>query len=468
MQGVGASDMRPITITYETTPFAPNTIIKKGEEYMKLPKDMKLSPHARQRLIERKDVNMKYNMNNIMRSSVKWYGKDDLIYDCALYRHCCYTTRKSNQIGYITDGDIEIIYNKGTHVAITVLEVKDKFKPITQFIKPELLRLREIKKERRKMETELKICVDCGKEVEEVNTHGVCVRCTRRKANMKARGKAYIRYLDLTDEEKWRIDRAIEGQTKRHEKPVEPEPELTVPDNDSYYSSKANATEIEVHPMMKPIQKAFNPLSDQDSFIRILRECGCEIPDESLEDVLDVLTNTDKLKNIFMVIAKSTSQQAMLDLEQALNVVERKLQHDWEFNGFQEADDIKFKGFLTWRRVLKGAIFFWKKLYQTNTIIEMQRAWNAYTQDPNDKILLAGDRIDSTMKRFQITTDSISTIFNTRRPFTRVFYATDKNVAYNMFKQWMADRNLHEDPKKTTIVELQNDGSEDPRGKEEK
>lgn len=429
----------------------------------KLPKDMKLSPHARQRLLERKDVDMKYNSYNIMRSSVKWYGKDDLIHDCALYRHCCYTTRKSNQIGYITDGDIEVIYNKGTHVAITVLEVKDKFKPITQFIKPELLKQRELKKERRKMETELKICVDCGKEVNELNSHGVCVRCTRRKSNMKARGKAYIRYLDLTDEEKFRIDRAIEGQNKRHEKPEEPEPELTVPDNNNYYSSKANATEVEVHPMMKPIQKALNPLSDQDGFIRILRECGCEIPEESLEDVLDVLMNTDKLKDIFMVIAKSTSQQAMLDLEQALNVVERKLQHDWEFNGFQEADDIKFKGFLTWRRVLKGAIFFWKKLYQTNTIIEMQRAWNAYTQDPNDKILLAGDRIDSMMKRYQITTESISTIFNTKRPFTRVFYASDKNTAYNMFKQWMADRNLHEDPKKTTIVELKDDGSEDGR-----
>lgn len=451
-------------ITYETTPFAPNILYKKGE-VMKLPKDMKLSPHARQRLLERKDVDMKYNTSNIMRSSVKWYGKDDLIYDCALYRHCCYTTRKSNQIGYITDGDIEVIYNKGTHVAITVLEVKDKFKPITQFIKPDLLRLRELKKERRKMETELKICVDCGKEVEEVNTHGVCVRCTRRKSNMKARGKAYIRYLDLSDEEKWRIDRAIEGQNKRHEKPEEPEPELTVPDNNTYYSSKANGGEVEQHPMMKPIKKALDPLSDQDSFVKILKECGCEIPDESLEDVLDVLINTDKLKDIFMTIAKSNSQQAMLDLEQALNVVERKLQHDWEFNGFQEADDIKFKGFLTWRRILKGAIFFWKKLYQTNTIIEMQRAWNAYTQDPNDKILLAGDRIDSTMKRFQITTDSISTIFNTRRPFTRVFYATDKDVAYNMFKQWMADRNLHEDPKKTTIIELQNDSSEDGREK---
>lgn len=433
----------------------------------KLPKDMKLSPHARQRLLERKDVDMKYNSYNIMRSSVKWYGKDDLIHDCALYRHCCYTTRKSNQIGYITDGDIEVIYNKGTHVAITVLEVKDKFKPITQFIKPELLKQRELKKERRKMETESKpiVCTDCGKE-EKVNSTGICAKCARRKSNMKSRGKEYIPYLQLPENERKRIDSMQAAQARRHveELVIEAEPELTVPDNNNYYSSKANGAEVEVHPMMKPImQKAFDPLSDQDGFIRILRECGCEIPEESLEDVLDVLMNTDKLKDIFMVIAKSTSQQAMLDLEQALNVVERKLQHDWEFNGFQEADDIKFKGFLTWRRVLKGAIFFWKKLYQTNTIIEMQRAWNAYTQDPNDKILLAGDRIDSMMKRFQITTDSISTIFNTKRPFTRIFYATDKDVAYNMFKQWMADRNLHEDPKKTTIIELKDDGSEDGR-----
>lgn len=427
---------------------------------MKLPKDMKLSPHARQRLLERKDVDMKYNTSNIMRSSVKWYGKDDLIHDCALYRHCCYTTRKSNQIGYITDGDIEVIYNKGTHVAITVLEVKDKFKPITQFIKPEILKYREMKKERRKMETETnqKICADCGKEVEKLNSHGVCARCARRKSNMKARGKEYVRYLDLSDEEKWRIDRAIEVQNKIHEKPVEPEPELTVPDNNTYYSSKANGSEVEQHPMMKPVKKALDPLSDQDSFVRILRECGCEIPEESLEDVLDVLVNTDKLKDIFMTIAKSNSQQAMLDLEQALNAVERKLQHDWEYNGFQEADDIKFKSFLTWRRVLKGAIFFWKKLYQTNTIIEMQRAWNAYTQDPNDKILLAGDRIDSTLKRYQITTESVSTIFNTRRPFTRVFYAEDEEDAHDMLVKWFADRQLYENKAKTIITELKSDG----------
>lgn len=437
---------------------------------MELPKNMKLSPHARQRLLERKDASKRYDVSNIMRSNIAWYGKDDLIYDCALYRHSCYVTRKSNQIGYITDGDIEVIYNKGTHVAITVLEMKDKFKPITQFIKPKKLKYEEMKKEhvRMKKETELKpkLCTDCGKEVEEVNPDGVCVRCVRRKANMKARGKTYVRYLDLSDKEKLRIDRAIEGQNKSHKKPTEPEQELTVPNNNNYYSSKANGNEVEKHPMMKPVKKPLDLLSDQDNFVKILRECGCEIPDESLEDVLDVLVNTDKLKDIFMTIAKSNSQQAMLDLEQALNVVERKLQHDWEYNGFREVDDIKFKEFLTWRRRLKGSIFFWKKLYQTNTIIEMQRAWNAYTQDPNDKILLAGDRIDSTMKRFQITTDSISTIFHTRRPFTRVFYAIDKDAAYNMFKQWMADRNLHEDPKKTTIVELQNDDGEKPRRKD--
>lgn len=445
---------------------------------MAIPKDIKLSPHARQRLEERKDIDMKYNKQNIMRSSVKWYGKDNLIHDCALYRHCCYTTRKSNQIGYITDGDIEVIYNKGTHVAITVLEVKDKFKPITQFIKPELLNQIEIKKENKKMKRKAESigdCPDCGStdiSVMSIGMYaGLCETCKRRKQNAKARGKEYIPYLKLSDEDKKRIDAMKLAQSKRKdEEIVVPEAPKTIPVVENYYQVKAEQNpaiaQIKEIPVVKPTKNIFDPLSDTNNFINILRECGCEIPQEDLEDVLDVLVNTDKLKDIFMTIAKSSSQQAMLDLEQALNVIERKLQHDWEYNGFQEADDIKFKGFLTWRRVLKGAIFFWKKLYQTNTLIEMQRAWNAYTQDPNDKILLAGDRIDSTMRRFQITTESISTIFNTRRPFTRVFYASDENVAYNMFVKWMADRNLHENKSKTTIVELKNEG-EDPRGKEE-
>lgn len=319
-------------------------------------------------------------------------------------------------------------------------------------------------------EPKVAVCTDCGKE-EEVNSLGVCARCTRRKANMKSRGKEYIPYLELSDNEKWRIDRWIEGQAKRNsEKSKEEVREetpvvLNVPDNEGYYSAKANQTEVATHPMMKPVEEQISPLADQASFINTLRGCGCEIPEETLKEVLSVLVATDKLKDVFMTIAKSECQDAMLNLEQALNVVERKLQHDWEYNGFQEADDIKFKGFLTWRRVLKGAIFFWKKLYQTNSLIEMQRAWNAYTQDPNDKILLAGDRINTTQKRYQITTESISTIFNTRRPFTRVFYATSEDEAYKMFVKWMADRQLHEDKSKTTIVELKSEGED---GREEK
>ena len=444
----------------------------------KLPSEIRMTDHARMRLLERKSNENIYNTRNLMRSSVKWYGKDDLIPDEALYRHCCYTTRKSNQMGYITDGDIEVIYNKETKIAITVLEVKEKFKPITRYIKPEILKQIEIKKENKKMSktkyaSGMGACPDCGREGVELIKRGkyagVCEVCRRRMQNMKARGRKYVPYLKLSEAERKKIDALQQAQNKKTEEIEVPEIPKVIPVVENYYQVKAENNPAIAHITEKPmaIKKALDPLSDQDSFVRVLRECGCEIPEESLEEVLDVLVNTDKLKDIFMTIAKSTSQQAMLDLEQALNVVERKLQHDWEYNGFQEIDDIKFKGFLTWRRVLKGAIFFWKKLYQTNTIIEMQRAWNAYTQDPNDKIVLAGDKIDSSMKRYQITTESISTIFNTRRPFTRVFYATDEKVAYNLFKQWMADRNLHEDPKKTTIVELKNDGSEDPRGKED-
>ena len=101
-----------------------------------LPKKIKLTPHAQQRLLERKQ-NKKYNIFNLMYSNnINWYEKEDLIEDCALYRHSCYVTRKTPQFGYLTDGDIAVIYNKDTGVTITVLEVKEKFKPITQYIKP--------------------------------------------------------------------------------------------------------------------------------------------------------------------------------------------------------------------------------------------------------------------------------------------------------------------------------------------
>ena len=67
--------------------------------------------------------------------------------------------------------------------------------------------------------------------------------------------------------------------------------------------------------------------------------------------------------------------------------------------------------------------------------------------------------IDSALKRYQITTESISTIFNSRRPFTRVFYAKNEEDAHEMLVKWFADRQLHENKAKTVITELKADGS---------
>ena len=439
----------------------------------KLPSEIRLTDHAKQRLLERKAPENYYNTKNLMKSSCKWYTKDDLMPNSALYKHCCYVCRKSNQMAYLTDGNIEVIYNKETKIAITVLEVKEKFLPITQYIKPSILKKIKIKKENKKMkknETKIGVCPDCELETE-INMSGIysglCHTCETRKQNAKHRGKEYIPYKDLPKEKQAQIMRMRKAQEekKKEKENIIPEVSKTIPVIvENYYQVKAENNPA-ITPMVekvieKPVVKKLDPLSDLNSFITILKECGCEIPETDLKETLDVLMATDKLKDIFTTITKSSNQTAMLNLEQALNVVERKLQHDWEYNGFQEADDIKFKGFLTWRRVLKSAIFFWKKLYQTNTLIELQRAWNSYIQDPNEKVLLAGDRIDSTMKRFQITTESISTIFNTRRPFTRVFYATDKEHAYEMFIKWMADRQLHEDKSKTVITELNAEGED--------
>ena len=443
----------------------------------KLPKDIKLTRHAQQRLAERNTSNNIYNTKNLMRSSCKWYGKNDLIPESALYLHCLYVCRKSKQMGYITDGNIEVVYNKGTGVAITVMEVKEKFLPITQYIKPEYLKQIELKKEKKKMKTNIGICPDCGKEAE-LNLLGICNKCKTRKANMKYRGKEYIPYINLSEEEKRKIDiRQITNSKEyrqnhnKKEETIEEIPMPEIPVIENYYEVKATQNPAIAHVVEKPIEEkstqleikkfnVFDPLSDQKSFIAILRECGCTISEESLKETLDVLVTTDKLKDILMTVAKDENQDTMLNLEHMLNVVEKKLQHNWEYNGFQEADDIKFKGFLTWRRVLKGAIFFWKKLYQTNTIVEMKKAWDAYTADPNEKQLMAGDRINSSQKRFQITTESISTIFNTRKPFTRIFYATSKEEAYEKFVKWMSERQLHEDKSKTTIVELTQEGED--------
>lgn len=435
----------------------------------KLPKEIKLTIHAQQRLVERKGAE-KYNTKNIMKSPCKWYGKDDLIPESSLYIHCLYVCRKAkNKMGYITDGNIEVLYDKNAKVAITIMEVKDKFKPITQYIKPEYLKQIEVKKENKKMRkksTEIGVCPDCGKENIELTSQGICVKCRTRKTNAKARNKEYIPYINLSPEKRAKIDNVQMINSRMHHKEEEvKEVELKVPDNETYYQAKATQTPVPMRAMMRPIppspEKTLNPLSDQDSFIKVLKECGCEIPENELKDILNVLVATDKLKDILMEATSDVNQDAMLNLEQVLPIVERKLQYNWEYNGFQEVDDIKFKGFLTWRRVLKGAIFFWKKLYQTNTIVELQKVWNAYVNTMANPLDNSSNKIATTQqKRFQITTDSISTIFNTRRPFTRVFYATSKEDAYEKFVKWMGERQLHEDKSKTTITELSNEGED--------
>lgn len=443
-----------------------------------LPKEIKLTLHAQQRLFERKGME-KYNTKNLMKSSCKWYGKDDLIPESSLYIHCLYVCRKArNKMGYITDGNIEVLYDKSANVAITILEVKDKFKPITQYIKPEYLKEIELKKERKKMKkvtTEIGVCPDCGKENVEL-TSGICIQCRTRKANMKHRGKEYIPYINLSKEEKAKIDsrRLVNSKAYREEKKrkeEEPPIELKVPDNETYYQSKATQVPVLMHPITKsnvsnntvPVEKTIDPLSDQFSFISILKEYDCPIPEDDLKNLLNVLVGVDKLKDVLMKIATNVSQETVLDFEKLLPVIEKKLQYNWECNGFQEVDNIKFKGFLTWRRMLKGSIFLWKKLYQTNTIVELQKVWNSYID------MITNPNIENqtmSQKKFQITTESISTIFNTRRPFTRVFFAPTKEEAYSQFTKWMSDRQLHEDKSKTTIVELSNDGEDGRSNKE--
>ena len=431
-----------------------------------LPKEIKLTLHAQQRLEERKGSE-KYNTKNLMKSSCKWYGKDDLIKESSLYIHCMYVCRKAkNKMGYLTDGNIEVLYDKNAKVAITILEVKDKFKPITQYIKPEYLKEIELKKEKKKMrkKIELKgVCPDCGKEVTNITSQGICVKCRTRKWNANHRQKEYIPYINLPADEKARIDSMQAANSRKQEEVLEPVLEMKVPDNETYYQAKATQSPVPMRTVANTkvaIEKTIDPLSDQFSFISVLKECGCDISEEDLKQLLDVLVATDKLKDILMKVADDTIQDTMLNLEQVLPTVERKLQYNWECNGFQEVDDIKFKGFLTWRRMLKGAMYFWKKLYQTNTLVELKKTWESYiTNMTNPPMSNQNEKIVTVQqKRYQITTESISTIYNTKRPFTRVFYATSKEEAYDKFVKWMAERQLHEDKNKTTIVELSSEG----------
>ena len=458
----------------------------------KLPKEIKLTRHAKLRLKERKNSNS-YNTKNLMRSSCKWYGKDDLIVNSALYLHCLYVCRKSNQMGYITDGNIEVLYNRGTGVAITIMEVKEKFLPITQYIKPEYLEQIKIKKEKKKMEKlklnqEANVCPDCGKENMELTSLGVCARCRARKFNAEHRNRVYVPYINLSEKEKTRIDHMQIASAKAHKIRKEkrqqlsemkeiPMPKISVAEN--YYEVKATQNPAIAHiaEETEPVHKSsvqsidFNSQVDQKRFIDILKEYNCTIPDEKLKNVLDILVATDKIKNVFLAALKDENKEIILGLESILDDSEKKLQYNWESNGFQNADDLKFKEFLTWRKILKESMSFWDKLYQTNNVVsEMKKTLNVVSED----IITKEDKEDNkenkeettTQKKFQITTESISTIFNTRRPFTRVFYATSKEEAYNEFSKWMSERQLHENKSKTNIVELTQEGENDEKTKQ--
>lgn len=409
-----------------------------------------------------------------MKSSVKWYGKDDLIPQSSLYIHCLYVCRKAkNKMSYLTDGNIEILYDRNAHVVITIMEVKNKFKPITQYIKPEYLKqIKGEKKEKKMRKAIIKTgtCLDCERENVKLTAQGLCEKCIKRKHNAKHNKKEYIPYKDLSEKEKHMVDRMIEGHNKKKKDDIiEESPiELKIPSNENYYQAKATQTPVQTHSIKiakeTDAKKILDPLSNQSNFIQTLRDYGCEIPENNLKNILDVLITTDKLKNIFIAILNNDNQDTMLNLEQTLNVVEKKLQHNWECNGFQETDDVKFKEFLTWRRILKDAISFWKKLYQTNALTEMQKAWDVYTSDSNDKQLLTTeDKVNTVQKKYQITTESISNIFNTKRPFSRVFFAISKDDAYKKFTKWMEDHLLHENKPKTVITELSSEESIDER-----
>lgn len=99
-----------------------------------IPKKVKMTKHAKLRLEERKQLENLYRKRHIIDSPCIWYGIEDFIVDCAYYRHCKYICRKSKDISCMTDGRIEIIFNRNTKAVITILKVKDKFKPITKYL----------------------------------------------------------------------------------------------------------------------------------------------------------------------------------------------------------------------------------------------------------------------------------------------------------------------------------------------
>lgn len=279
------------------------------------------------------------------------------------------------------------------------------------------------------------VCSDCGrKDVELNSTYGICNTCLTRKRNMINRGKVYVPYVNLSQKEKERIDKFIAAHASK--------------------SSVNNNAIKDTYVIEKESTHTIEEKWDMEQFVNILKDCGSEMPTEELRVLLELLTFVDKLKTILSTITESDRQQNLLDLEQTLNVAERKLQHDWEYNEFNNEYDILFKNFLRIRRQLKRDIFFWKKLYQTGTIVELKKQLGYYDSNPMDRILTGNEQVVSTLKRYQITTVSISTIFNTHRPFTRIFYAQDEEDARKQLTAWFDSRQLHEDKSKTVVTLL--------------
>lgn len=273
---------------------------------------------------------------------------------------------------------------------------------------------------------ELGTCPDCGSKNIEITSQGICTKCRQRKINMRNRGKEYVPYkdLDLKSEDKRFIRKPTSLPTDTNNK-----------DNKNKNKNKIKSK------------------NDKQWLTDILTSHGCTIKEDTLSDVLDILLLTDKIKDI---LGNDENKQAMIDLEDMLNIIERKLQHNWEFNTFSNEDEAIFKEFLTHRRVLKAGIFFWKKLENATTIIDFQKTCDMYRKDPNTKMVLDSDtkRLQSPRKRYQVSTYSISNIYNTRKPFTRIFYARSEEDAHAELVRFLSERNLIEDTTHTSILEL--------------
>lgn len=411
-----------------------------------LPITMKLTEHARQRLLQRKSSYDYYNLDDLMKSGCRWYTKEDFIQNSGLYCHCSYVCRKAHKMKYITDGKIEVIYDSNTEVALTVMEVKEKFLPITKFLRPELLQENKEKGGTENMNMKNKVCSDCGEIVEKLTTTGICYKCDQRKSNASHRGKTYIPIRCLSEQEQSKILAMRRAQALLHEAKAK---DIT----------KSETAPIDTSANTIKVSK----IEDKDVDINeILKKYGYTISNTEFDEATNVLNNIytteTLLEKLLADIINEKIKTTIFTLDQAIEVIEKKLQYEWENADFNDTDTKTFKNFLKWRRTIKTAIMFWKKLYQSSAVADINKLITETKDTTNNDV--AGDTTDTatstadTLRRYQITTETYSTILNTRKSFTRVFRAKTKGEAYMDFKKWLADRQLHENEKKTSIIEL--------------